>query len=379
MTPHSTPLHDPGHLLANLPAIFGFYPQESLVLAAFDNVGGHRYCLGPVLRLDLDDEEAFHSLHELADGALSDSHTDLVFAFVITRRRRGADIDDAVDRLLELEDYGVMSIDACWTVPEVLTGERYRLLFGPPPIGADTASAWSAGRVADVVGAQSMQPWIAHGALPELSRSDAAARFAPIRPGDRADDPVDAAELGQWEAFAYRIAFSACEDEGPEQARWLAAVATDLHLLLEEIEATGADAEELIDDAETLVVAAIAMAHAELRDIVAASVLGNADAAAELLLAVARRFSGTIRANALSLHALAMIRRRLPMVATPALVAAQAEAPGHTLSGLLLEASQHGLADKVLRCVEVGSRDTRRHYGLTAHDPVDVAGDTQVA
>ncbi|MDO5454948.1 MAG: DUF4192 domain-containing protein [Corynebacterium sp.] len=379
MTTQPTPLHDPGHLLANLPAIFGFYPQESLVLAAFDNVGGHRYRLGPVLRLDLDDEEAFHSLHELADGALAESHTDLLFAFVITRRRRGTEIDEAVDRLLELEDYGVLSVDACWAVPEVLTGERYRLLFGPPPIGADTASAWSAGQVADVVGTQSMQPWIEHGALPELSRSDAAARFAPIGPGERVDDPVDAGELRRWEAFAYRIAFSACEDKHPGQARWLAAVATDLHLLLEEIEATGADAEELVDEAETLVVAAIAMAHSELRDIVAASVLDNADAAAELLLAVARRFRGTIRANALSLHALAMIHRGLPMVANPALVAAQEEAPGHTLSGLLLEASQHGLARKVLRCVEIGSRDTRRHYGLTVHDPVDVVGDAQAA
>lgn len=379
MTTHSTPLHDPGHLLANLPAIFGFYPQESLVLAAFDNVGGSRYRLGPVLRLDLDDEHAFHALHELADGVLSDSCTDLVFAFVITRRHQGAELDDAVDRLLELEDYGVMSIDACWTVPEVLRGERYRLLFGPSPLGVDEGSVWSAGRVADVTGTQSMQPWIAHGALPELSRSDAAARFAPIRPGDRPDDPVDAAELEQWEAFAYRIAASACEEETPEQARWLAAVATDLHLLLEEIDATGADAEELVDDAETLVVAAVAMAHSELRDIVAASVLGTAGAAAELLLAVARRFRGAIRANALSLHALAMIRRGLPMVATPALTAARTEAPGHTLSGLLLEASRHGLADEVLRCVETGSRDTRRHYGLTAHDPVDVAGDTQVA
>lgn len=374
MTTHSTPLtplNDPGQILANLPAIFGFYPQESLVLITFNRIDTSRYRLGPALRLDVDDEEALSSLPQLGEELLAGTEVDLLFAFLITRRPEDLALRGVLDRILPGPEESALIVDACWVVPEVLVGERYRLIFGSAPAG-DVMDSWAEGQVADVVGAPAMRPWIEEGILPEVNREEAAARFDRPRPGELVPDPLSAAELRELEAFAGRLAESLCEEKQPQRPQRLAAAAADLYLVLEEISGTGLTQEELISDADLLVVAAVVMAQAELRDIVAASVLAVPAAASELLLAVARRCSGQIRANALSLYALAMVRRGFPMLAAPALQAAQEGMPGHNLSGLLLQTCRHGLSEQMLQCVEQGSRESRRQHGLTVADPVRV-------
>lgn len=74
MSTHSHTLASHGEILANLPGILGFYPNNSLILAFFvDDEGVDTVRLGPVARFDLD--EAVEKLTESPSGSQRGSTT----------------------------------------------------------------------------------------------------------------------------------------------------------------------------------------------------------------------------------------------------------------------------------------------------------------
>ena len=84
MSTYSQTLTSHGEILANIPGILGFYPQNSLVLAFFernsDTPGLH---LGPLARLDLDDAVETLIDNQQQFSALSDrDNTDAIIAYV---------------------------------------------------------------------------------------------------------------------------------------------------------------------------------------------------------------------------------------------------------------------------------------------------------
>src|SRR5699024_1762955 len=86
MSTHPQTLNSHGELLANLPGILGFYPNDSLILAFFvDDEGIDTLRLGPVARFDLD--EAVDKLTESRErfaAWINHLELDAVIAYVIS-------------------------------------------------------------------------------------------------------------------------------------------------------------------------------------------------------------------------------------------------------------------------------------------------------
>ena len=74
------------------------------------------------------------------------------------------------------------------------------------------------------------------------------------------------------------------------------------------------------------------------------------------MLAAARTFSGEIRANALTLFAVAQLELDWEILAGPALMLVTEEFPSHRLGSLLCQAYRHGLHERIRDTVATGAR-----------------------
>lgn len=341
MTAATSSLTSPGQIAANLPGILGFYPQDSLVIATFTRLGGDNFELGPVLRIDIDDLDHLPDLSRTID----DLDEDLVFGFLVTERTDEA-VDAIIDALLLCVEEGPLTLDALWVVPEILTGEELILGFGPQ---WSLDSTWVHDRVAPVSSARAMEPLLAHGELPDLSREEAGEHFHPGNPH------LSEEECGQLTRFALSHARQIPPGAYPEIIR-------DARLLIEE--AQGATLGELLDDEEVILTVATLLGTLEMRDLLIEDLLDQPDAGAPLMLAVARTCRGLIRHNALALYALCSVAQGLSMRASHALQAALEEDPTHLLSRLLLAPAQAGAFEFMISSVREGSRIVRGQYGV---------------
>lgn len=363
-----TALTSPGQLAANLPGILGFYPHDSVIFAAFDPAGpAHRFRLGPVIRLDIDD------MRHLPDIArtLDESGAELVFAFVITDRAE-EQVVDIVDTLLTMVRTGIMDIHACWHTREILTGEPVQLAFGPVPEpgGEDWSEVWLDDVVAPVAQAQSMGVLLDNGLLPDLNREETFEQFARFNPC------FSPAECDQLSEFAHRYSHELLEAlEKGEEGTWgsFAGLAGDIALLLTEIEEQDLSVTDLMADEESLLTMGTMLGTATLRDIVVEDVLRCPSPAADLLLAAARTFDGPVRFNALALHALCALELKLSMRAIPALSAVLVEDPAHSLTRLLLDACRAGAFDPLLEAVRQGSAIVRTARGIAPQVGLEAA------
>lgn len=342
-SPNPQSLTDPGQLIANLPAILGFFPRESIVLATFESVTGSTYSLGPILRLDIGTTEGVRDLFR-GGGTIADC--DLVCAFVISEEVLGGPHHSP--RLLEslrlIEDAvadSTATLAGIWGCEEVLTGSRYVSLR--PAAGECAIPGWAGGTVSSVVGSAAMEQWVAAGKLPEVSREDVFSRFT------RGNPFLSASELA-------RIG----ERAGVGTQRWSGGIGLVEELGAMIADAEGLDEEVLLADEELLDVCAAVLGETQLRDAAVGDVLGMPGAAGPVMLAAAKSLRGNARANALCLYALAVIAEEFPMAANPALITALAEVPRHSLSRLILHLLHTGDLDSLLESVSRGSEVARR-------------------
>lgn len=353
MTPATTSLTSPGQIAANLPGILGFYPHDSLVLVTFSGTGSrNNFELGPVLRIDLDD---LVMLPELAQ-AVEDMGPEVVFGFLVTTRP-DPEINEIIDTLVALARTGNLRLDLAWVTREILTGEPVRIGFGPPSALVDLDAVWSEDVIAPVASARSMEPLLEHGELPDLNREETQEYFR------RANRHFDDGECAQLTRFALERATGLSPTVYP-------ALAADARLLIEE--ARDVPLDELLADEEVLLTVATLLGTLELRDLLIEDVLQEPTTGAQLMLAVARTFTGFIRHNALALYALCMVELQLTMRSTHALLAVLEEDRSHSLSRLLLAPAQAGAFDFMVRSVREGSRIVRSNHGV-AEPPVESA------
>lgn len=345
-TSSTQPIQTPGQLIANLPALLGFYPEDSLVLIGFTSTDprSSRFTLGPVLRIDLDD---LGVLPEIA-GHLDRHGPDLIFGFLVTEREDD-DLELIVDELFAVAEVGLIDISSCWVTRRILTGEPFALVFGPDI----PEPAWSSGVVAPVTQAEAMAPFLVQGELPDLTRDDHLDHVARYNPA------FDEAEADVLARFAH--AYAAELQTRPGTVR---DVVLDFQHILTEITDQDTSVEELMGGEELLVATATILAGIELRDAAMGDVLDHAAPAARLLLAVARTFGGTIRCNALCLYALAVIETGMSVRAMPALMASVAEKADHSLTHLMIGPCQAGAYGTLLYALHEGSRMVRDRYGL---------------
>lgn len=349
-------LDDPGTLLANLPALFGYYPSDSLVLVTFSVRSFPQFELGPALRIDLGDFAGLHAV-TLEPGLIADA--DLVFSFIIGAGLLGAEATDPrIGETLAAVEYATAvsgtELVGCWTCDEIVSGGPYQ------PVGEPWEAYRGGGRIAHIASGFAMEPWLAAGQLPELSRQDAFDRFA-------AGNPVLSDEVcrsihrdGKRRVAVYRRGGDDPAVGGDAVTRFVGS--------LEKVDVLAASGEELYGDREMLGHCATVLSLNRLRDAVVAELLARPAAGARIMMAAARSFRGRARADALSLFALAAIADGLHMTAVPAVITAQEEMPEHHLSKLIFEALQVGGFEPLLEGVSIGSSIVRAELGLDA-DP----------
>ena len=351
-TPHESPtvLCNPGPLLSNIPAILGFYPHESLLMLALesrDHERAGRYALGPVLRVDLADDEAVKAVIDMAARPGSPLDCDLLFGVIVSSDEVriaavAEELDSAVDTPLA----------ACWLVPEILAGEPYSMLIGPE--ASEDADPWAGGRLPEIVTAASMTPFHRAGILPETSREEAVDKLI----SRSAHSGAVGAEEMQRVMEAIVEPFSALPARHAENHDLLA-LAEEAAYAVEMAEDLGdqlAITEAAERDPLLLAEVGLPLAHVRTRDFVLHMLADASLAAAPVLLAVARTFTGVVRANALTAYAVIQTHHGLPMLAQHALMVAADEFPEHVLSAYLLEGSLIGRLSEMAQAVIEESR-----------------------
>lgn len=167
MSTFSQTLTSHGDILANIPGILGFYPQNSLVIAFFErNSDTHGLHLGPLARLDLDDAIETLVANQNQFTAWSDRlNTDAVIAYVVSSDPSAA--DDLAEFLLS-EDSPLPTVLAIIQVPEITSGTGWWSVYRRPG-----ASEPRSGVVSEVAGSAALQQMILDtGQLPALSRDE---------------------------------------------------------------------------------------------------------------------------------------------------------------------------------------------------------------
>lgn len=200
MSTYSQTLTSHGEILANIPGILGFYPQNSLVIAFFerndDTPGLH---LGPLARLDLDD-----AVETLIDNQNQFSawsgrvNADAVIAYVINADPSAA--DDLAEFLLS-EDSPLPTVLAIIQVPEITSGTGWWTVYQQLSLSAPRT-----GVVSEVAGSLTLQQMILDtGQLPALSRGELEERLNSTAHG--IDDAVYRDIVADVEAYENEIHF----------------------------------------------------------------------------------------------------------------------------------------------------------------------------
>lgn len=168
MSTYSQTVSTHGDILANIPGILGFYPQDSLVLAFFERGDeAQNLQLGPLARLDLDG--AIHQLtadHEKFAAWTGAFDLDAVAAYVVTDDIVEA---DAVAHFLCSECSPLHSeVLAVIQTPEITAGTAWCALYLHPNSGEPQA-----GRISDIHASAALRQMLDDtGQLPALSRKE---------------------------------------------------------------------------------------------------------------------------------------------------------------------------------------------------------------
>jgi hypothetical protein len=313
--------HDnqPGSLIAALPAVLGFSPESSLVLATVDDGA-----MGAVMRVDLSDDLT-DSVDEMADLAANNG---CVSAFGVIVDADGAAChmcEDEHRRLagtlaLALDDRGI-ELSAVYVVDRVCAGGRWHCADGCGRSGIvddPTASPMAAAAVLDgrrLYGSRAELAEVVTVTDPERARAlgAAIAAEAASRGTERGDDDTRA-------DVQYALATVAATARG----RW----------------PSDADVTRL----------ACAMSDPRVRDMLYALAVGCDAAQAESVWALlARTLPDPWRVDALTLLAFSAYARGDGPLAGIALEAALSGDPGHRMATMLEQALRGGMRPEQIR------------------------------
>lgn len=355
-----TTLSGPADFIASLPGVLGYYPQESAVIMSLwlDDDCAEPF-LGPVLRTDLCHAGQLQDAIDEIDTHNAVGH----LAVVVTRIPNSELTLDAVGALYSLKDaQGHPLIDVCWHVSEIAPGTPYSLVFGPPPgelVTAGFGDDWVGGTVASVMHQPTMGALLAQGALPELRRDDTRAFFDANCREDEANAASCAARLyHRGDEIIERLGVDAGQARAAALQACAALAGATPHPIV-----GGAEhlkfADVFTDNAQMERVATM-LTRSQLRDSLFSTALDHPKEASGVFLTIARNFEGIIRANALSVWAVIAVELKLTNWASVALMCAQEEVPGHSLSYILDQLLRAGEREGLLQSARSGCDATWR-------------------
>ncbi|AZA11584.1 DUF4192 domain-containing protein [Corynebacterium gerontici] len=333
-------IETPGTLLANIPGILGYYPQESLVIVTLGAARNGKRALGPVLRLDLADLRYAFDVGDALEGA----NIDLAFAFVVSATADAELIDHLQSLLRALSGCGLLPLQQCWFCQSITSGEPFYRV----PIVQDEASAGARcqrGIIPEISRSNSMHALLEAGELPMLSRQEVREYFAQ-RPA--------------WANREWRRSKTATlQDRGEQLQTALHAGEEDIDAALDRLSMSIAShVESKETQAKILEEVGVWMATVSLRDAAVAAFLRDRDAGRLAALAIARCFDGDIRANALCMYAVCSMGTPASFRVPFALECAEEECPEHRLTHLLKLGYRRGESEMVIGAVIRGSHHT---------------------
>ncbi|CAB0590900.1 hypothetical protein CIP107535_00601 [Corynebacterium diphtheriae] len=167
MSTYSQTLTSHGEILANIPGILGFYPQDSLVLAFFKRKeDSPQVSLSPLARLDLDDAIETLVANQAQFTAWTEKlDTDAVIAYVVSSDLSAA--DELAEFLLS-DESPLPTVLAIVQVPEITSGTGWWTVYQQLDLSAPRS-----GEVGEIARSAALQQMILDtGQLPALSRDE---------------------------------------------------------------------------------------------------------------------------------------------------------------------------------------------------------------
>lgn len=341
-----------GQIFALIPSVIGYYPTNSLIVMNLGVTDDNAVDVGPMLHVDLDTLTRDDLINAIT---MYGGIADIVLCLIVGNART---IDaDAYDELVDAEAHG--HIAGVWRTDSIAEGEAFTQLVPRTRMSVD-------GVISGVMANNAAHHLLSKGVLPEINREALVAYFA------YAGDDENMVKL---EHAATTIAHTANvtmrDNNDPTMMASLveAAANTIRHapqgdLLPDAVVAFHAH----IDEVElTALMACIAATHG--RDALAVTLLDHPRRASHLLLGIATRTRGEIRANALCLWALIAVSEQLNSVAHIALEVAAQEVPGHNLTRLLSQILDAGMHTQIVTNFVAGSSETLDMLGIEHERP----------
>ncbi|MFF2082322.1 DUF4192 domain-containing protein [Nocardia sp. NPDC058176] len=318
----------PGDLIAALPAMLGFVPERSLVVAVLCRPSpGAAAAIEAVVRFDLD---------AVSDPRHREQFTECVVSICAREQATGVLAVLVEDRplfaragaLLDALGATGLTVRGAWSVPTIAAGARYRSLFDPA----------AGGRVPDPAASPVALAHVLDGKQIRRSRRELTAVLLPDRRlGARVRPRIGPAVAG------YRDGLSAATRAGRAAAYQRGALEWVLWQIADAASGTPRAARELARLAATL-------RDRPLRDAMYGLALGDhAEAAEQLWIQLARATPGTDRAEAAALLGFsAYVRGDGPFAGVALTAAVEADAT-HPMAVLLETSLQSGLRPERLR------------------------------
>lgn len=352
-------LRSPSRLIASIPGALGYFPNEAVILVNVYSppASGGVLDIGTYIDADVGSTGSIQrALQSIPLGA----HV-ATFAVIVTRVPNSHMVAVAAEGLRKAADEFGEIVEACWIVSEVADGTPYQLVFGPDEDTAGElwgwAEAYTNGTVSSVVSTEPMRPLIDHGVLPELHKAELYAHFAAVFDRD----------VATCEALAQRAHQRGTElvdliRVAPLLARGDIERACDVFVGAPNASILDSDGNLIIADVfssiEDVELVAAMLSRNTLRDFLIVEALDHPQSAGAVLLTVARNFGGAIRANALCLWAMVAVSLGLNGWAIAALMTAQEEVHGHSLSLLLANVMGIGQGHALLELCRRGCEET---------------------
>lgn len=343
--PHApAPLTDPGQLVANLPAILGFYPAESVLALILSHTGDKQYQLGPTLRVDLEDvEHLAEPLPEIVEP------TDVVLILIVS------DDHEVEDALETITAHAGHLIEGVWHCREISEGESLRLLHGPAVPDLDE---WHHTTIPAIHQAVATRDVLRRGGHVSLDRQEAHEAFQPV-PLSPDMSRVLSEVVAAVETRLRTISETA---EGEVQS-----LIADLRAGLEGTP-TDATHRDIDPGVLALTCALLSADELDIRDLALGELIRCPRAGAAVGHAVGVYGQDALtRATGLTAHALTVMAATGPApVVQAALRIAHETAPLHGLTSLIHGAVTGGAPHAhVVQCVVSGVEILRQRYGLS--------------
>ncbi|WKD61380.1 hypothetical protein CCICO_06800 [Corynebacterium ciconiae DSM 44920] len=346
----STHHFTPGSFLASIPATLGFFPQDSLLLAGFrissssKTDGAVTISSGPIARINLADRERIDSV----SATLTALDCDFFLGFIIKHGSSRMIAQQVKEHCRCTE----LPVGALWSTYEIAAGEQVRLEWVSETVSG--IAAWKRHFCEDTIPplerTTSMRDLIARGEeLPELDRDSFIGQFR----RDSETVPEEQSRLWSWALENKVMDLYDSPDKDTAPYRLVQEFFSALDRLPQD---TGV--EQMKENLGFMELIGSCLADRRLRDMAIVTV-GNTTSPVlyYALQAAAQVFSGTIRANALTLLALESAARQWMTVVPAVLSLAQEEEQDHTLAELLFNAYMHGLiGDSVAACTEAAEQ-----------------------